>query len=85
VSRSSMGICSICCTTAGQQGRGGNQKGGVLHVFGIGRLIAELAHVLDEGKGLIPDDPQHLFRIVQVLEVGPADVLLASGKGGVLE
>jgi hypothetical protein len=55
------GDCLDLLDHSGQQGRGGDQKHRIPHVFGIGAAFAKVAHVFDERECLIPHDPQHLF------------------------
>jgi hypothetical protein len=66
----------------GEQRRGGDREARVLHVVGVGRLIA--AELTEEGKDLLADDLEHDGGVV-VLEPAPAEMVLAGEEGGVLD
>jgi hypothetical protein len=82
VSRSVHGHVVEHVDDLGEQRRGGDREARVLHVVGVGRLIA--AELAEEGKDLLADDLEHDGGVV-VLEPAPAEMVLAGQEGGVLE
>jgi hypothetical protein len=54
-------------------------------VFSVGATLGQLPQIFDKGKRFIPDNLEHCLGIIEIFEVGPTDMLLAGGKGGIFE
>ena len=65
----------------GQERRGGDCEAGVLHVMGIGGVVTPQCS--EERKDMLPYHREHLRRS-EVLEPGPAEVLIGARGAGVV-